>query len=113
MIPDPHKIDFLRKSFTPIFQRYRIQKAILFGSYARGDESRRSDIDLILIQETSLPFLQRYEPILAELNQALQGPAVEVLIYTPAELESIQHRPFIRQALSEGIILYEHEEVSV
>lgn len=113
MQPNPQKIDFLRNCFTPIFQRHRIQKAILFGSYARGEESRRSDIDLILIQETSLPFLQRYESILAELNRAIQGPAVEILIYTPAELTSIQHRPFIRQALSEGIILYEQKEVSV
>lgn len=113
MQPNPQKIDLFRKCFTPIFQRHRIQKAILFGSYARGEESRRSDIDLILIQETSLPFLQRYEPILAELNQAIQGPAVEILIYTPAELVSIEHRPFIRQALSEGIVLYEHEEVPV
>lgn len=113
MQPNSQKIDFLRNCFRPIFQRHRIQKAILFGSYARGEESRRSDIDLILIQETCLPFLQRYEPILAELNQALQGPAVEILIYTPTELASIQHRPFIRQAFSEGIILYEHEEVSV
>ncbi|MCS6908340.1 MAG: nucleotidyltransferase domain-containing protein [Anaerolineales bacterium] len=97
----------------PIFHRHSIQKAILFGSFARGDQTSRSDIDLILIQETSQPFLQRYEPILLELNQAIQGHAVEVLIYTPQEFEQIQHRPFIRQALAEGIVLYEQEEVSV
>ncbi len=104
-------IETVKKIFTPIFRRHSIRKAILFGSFARGDQTSRSDIDLILIQETSQPFLQRYEPILAELNQALQEHAVEVLIYTPQEFLAIQHRPFIRQALEEGILLYEQEEV--
>lgn len=106
-------IETLKEIFAPIFRRHSIQKAILFGSFARGDQTFHSDIDLILIQETSLPFLQRYEPILAELNQAVQGHAVEVLIYTPQELQEIQHRPFVRQALVEGIVLYEHEEISL
>ena len=35
----------LRKNLEPIFRRYRIQKAILFGSLARGDATRRSDVD--------------------------------------------------------------------
>lgn len=107
------EIESLKKILLPIFRRHSIQKAILFGSFARGDQTSRSDIDLILIQETPLPFLQRYEPIFGELNQAIQGRAVEVLIYTPHEFIEIQHRPFIRQALAEGIVLYEQEEISV
>jgi len=33
-----------------------------------------------------------------------------VLIYTPQELEQIKERTFIRQALNEGITLYERDE---
>lgn len=106
-------IETLKEIFAPIFRRHKVQRAILFGSFARGDQTSRSDIDLILIQKTSQPFLQRYEPILFELNKAIQGHAVDILIYTPQEFLEIQHRPFIRQALAEGIVLYEHEEILV
>jgi len=55
----------------PIFRQYRIEKAILFGSFARGENSRRSDVDLILIKETPQRFFERYDGILADLNKAI------------------------------------------
>lgn len=39
-------INEIRKRITPICQRYMIQSAYLFGSYARGDANERSDIDI-------------------------------------------------------------------
>ena len=38
----------LAELFRPVLARHGIRKAILFGSRARGDASRRSDVDLIL-----------------------------------------------------------------
>ena len=43
------EISRLALTLHPIFQQYQIQRAILFGSWARGDASRRSDVDLILV----------------------------------------------------------------
>jgi predicted nucleotidyltransferase len=37
------------------------QKAILFGSYARGTATRHSDIDVIFVEETVEPFLKRID----------------------------------------------------
>ena len=93
--------------FDPIFNRYGVKKAILFGSLARGEPSRHSDIDLILIQQTTKRFLDRFDGILSDLNKASPGPAVEVLIYTPEEFESLQNRSFIARAVREGKVLYE------
>ncbi len=39
-----------------------IKKIILFGSVARGDVRRDSDLDLIIVQETNKKFLSRLEP---------------------------------------------------
>jgi predicted nucleotidyltransferase len=39
------------KAVGPVFQKFGIRKAILFGSFAKGRQTRKSDIDLILIQE--------------------------------------------------------------
>ncbi len=84
-------------------------KAVLFGSRARGEASRHSDADLILVQHTAKRFLERYEGLLRELNLALPGIAVEALIYTPEEFEQMRQRHFVARALREGIVLYESD----
>ena len=101
------KIDLLKKQLRPLFKKHKFQKAILFGSFARGEASRHSDIDLILIKDTNLRFLDRYDGVLRELSQALPHWDVDLLIYTPEELAAISHRRFIQRALKEGIVLYE------
>ncbi len=100
----------LKIRLVPLFKQYHIQKAILFGSLARGEATSRSDVDLILVQQTKKRFWDRYDGLLLDLGQAVSKRAVDVLIYTPAELEQIKERAFIRQALKEGITLYESNE---
>jgi predicted nucleotidyltransferase len=101
------EIDLLKKKLQPLFKEHKIEKAILFGSHARNEASRHSDIDLILIKNTNLRFLDRYEGVLAAFSQALPEWDVDILIYTPKELAEISQRHFIRQALKEGKVLYE------
>ena len=84
-----------------------IRKAILFGSFATGRQDRKSDVDLILIQQTDKPYFERFEGILRELYQAVRGRDLEVFIYTPEELEGMRGRRFIERALGEGVVLYE------
>jgi predicted nucleotidyltransferase len=102
-------LENVRACLTPVFQRYGILKAIVFGSVARGEPSPHSDVDLILIQQTTRRFLDRYEGILLELNQAIPHAAVEALIYTPEEMERMRERRFVATALREGKVIYESE----
>jgi len=101
------EIDALKEKLHPLFKEHKIEKAILFGSHARNEASRHSDIDLILIKNTDLRFFDRYEGVLVAFSRALPEYDVDMLIYTPRELEEISHRHFIRQALKEGKVLYE------
>ncbi len=101
------QLEILQREFRPIFERYKIQKAIVFGSFARGEPSTRSDLDLILVQNTELRFFGRYEGILADLGKAAGKFPVDLLIYTPHELEAISHRHFIATVLREGKVIYE------
>lgn len=39
-------IDEIRERITPICKRYGVKKAYLFGSYARGEATEESDVDL-------------------------------------------------------------------
>jgi uncharacterized protein len=91
----------------PVFEKYGIRQAILFGSIAAGRQTKKSDIDLILIQDTDKPYFDRFEGLLRDLYEALPGRDLEVFIYTPEELRRISHRKFIRRALQEGKVVYE------
>lgn len=43
-----YTIHEIKKILKPVFKKYGIEKAYLFGSYARGEANSNSDIDLIL-----------------------------------------------------------------
>ena len=97
----------IARRMKPVFTKYHIQKALLFGSFARGSQSQKSDIDLILIKETEESYFERYAGILQDLYKAVKGRDIEVLIYTPEELDRISHRRFIQRAWQEGKVIYE------
>ena len=100
----------VRERLAPVFSRHKVLKAILFGSVARGEPSRHSDVDLIIVQRTDKRFLDRYEGLLYDLGAALPEAPVEVLIYTPEELDSLaRSRRFIARALEEGQVIYESD----
>jgi len=81
-----------------------VRRAILFGSLARGDVGGQSDLDLIFIVDTGEPFIERC----GRFYQAL-APAIgmDLLVYTPAELEAMRERPFLRHALRNAKVIYE------
>lgn len=39
-------LDEIKNRLTPVFEKYRIKRAFLFGSYARGEATAESDIDI-------------------------------------------------------------------
>jgi hypothetical protein len=54
----------------PIFQKYNIKKAALFGSYARGDVSGHSDIDLLVELPDKIDYFD-YLDIKQDLQEGL------------------------------------------
>lgn len=38
----------IRDALTPVFAQYRIRDAILFGSFAKGNATDKSDVDLLV-----------------------------------------------------------------
>ena len=60
----------------------------------------------MIIMNTSKRFFERYDQF-DEIYNTFKGYAIDLLIYTPEELNRIAHRPFIRQILTEGRIIYE------
>ncbi|MBI5585537.1 MAG: nucleotidyltransferase domain-containing protein [Deltaproteobacteria bacterium] len=105
------KMEFekLKEIVAPIFSRNKVLWALLFGSSARGSVTKHSDLDILIVQNSDKRFFDRFDPF-NELYDRLPNRAIDLLIYTPAELEQIRHRPFIRDLLKEGKTIYEQGE---
>ncbi len=62
------QLEQLATQLRPIFEKYHVLRALVFGSLARGEASRRSDIDLLVVQHTDKRFLERYDGLLRDLS---------------------------------------------
>lgn len=98
--------ELLQTITTRITEAIRPQKIILFGSWARGERDSHSDIDLLIIQESSLPRPQRY----AQVRRLFWGMGLpmDILVYTPEEFARYQSVPgsFTHTVAREGKVLY-------
>ena len=103
---ETHQKDLLQEleRITAVSRDLGVKQVILFGSAARGNTGLMSDLDLLIVWDTSLDFLART----TELYRALQPRvATDLLVYTPEEMKFMSDRPFVRRILREGRILYE------
>ena len=87
---------------------YDPQQVWLFGSYARGDYHAASDIDLLIVKETALPYNERAADVWRVCDACGSHGALEPLVYTPAEFARMraQRNPLIERALQEGRLIY-------
>ena len=98
-------IDEIREKLRVLKGNHAIRKVILFGSYARGDVSRKSDLDLAVIMDTDKRFFDRYD-LCGELYE-LFDTGLDIFPYTEEEFSRISHRPFIKSIIKEGVVVYE------
>lgn len=82
------------------------EKIILFGSAARGDMNRHSDVDLLVVKDGGDPWT-----VMGDIYGNLRGvgAAVDAIVVTPAQVERYKdsHALVIKPALREGRIVYE------
>ena len=59
----------IKRRLTPVFQRYGIKKAVLFGSYSKGTATDSSDVDIMVDSRLrGLSFVGLIEDIRESLN---------------------------------------------
>ena len=100
------KID---KMVRRIVKKFKPEKIILFGSYARGTPTRDSDVDLLII----MPVLGSKREKRIEIGVALHDIRIpkDIIVATPDEVERRKNLvgTIIRPALEEGKVLYARE----
>ncbi len=92
-------VDAIAEHFDP-------EKIVLFGSYARGNPKPDSDLDLLVVMDSSEPRHRRAAPIRL-LFRPTRCP-MDILVYTPEEIAywngTVNH--IVTEALNTGRTLY-------
>lgn len=97
-------MDPIVKNIINQIMPFNPEKIILFGSFANGKPNQNSDVDLVIIKKTALPFLERQKQVHLLLRTAT---AVDVFVLTPREFEKAKiDNLFIKEATETGKIVY-------
>ena len=86
-------------------QQPGVRLVLLFGSMGRQDAGSRSDLDLVIVQNTEKRFMDRLDEFYRLLVPSV---GTDILVYTPAEWEELKEtRGFGRTVSAEGRVLYD------
>lgn len=94
-----HSISDVQSILTPIFDRYGISRAVLFGSVAKGTATAKSDLDLLV--DSKLRGL-KFVGFMEDVRQAA-GMPVDVFDISHIEQGSL----IDREIRSTGVTIYE------
>ncbi len=82
------------------------RQVMVFGSMVDATIDEWSDLDLVVVMETDLPFLERVRRLQRQVRPQV---AMDLLVYTPEEWAEItETRPFVRdEIMAKGQIVYD------
>jgi|SRR3989344_9195975 len=52
------ELELIKQKILPILKSYKISKAGIFGSYARGEQKKKSDIDILVEVNKNMGLLE-------------------------------------------------------
>jgi predicted nucleotidyltransferase len=92
-----------------IVERFQPQRVILFGSYAYGEPRPESDVDLLVVMETSLKETEQAVRICQAIDYHF---GLDLIVCSPAKLEQRLSLGdwFLREAVGRGKVLYERAD---
>jgi predicted nucleotidyltransferase len=98
----------IRRVVERLQRDYQPVQVILFGSYAYGRPTRESDVDLLIVKETSKPFHQRLFDVRQLVSPILNGQPFEPIVITPRELRRRLQRgdQFFQEIVRKGKLVY-------
>lgn len=81
----PYTIDEIKRRIQPVAEKYGLRAIYLFGSYARGEATPQSDIDLII--DTSGSTIRSLLQLAAVYNDLEEALGVGIDLVTQDSLE--------------------------
>ena len=91
-----------------IVSGYQPEKVYLFGSYATGRQTNDSDIDLLIVKDTSKRKIERNREVRKSIKTYPQT-GLDIFVFTPLELkEGLDQVINIgKEAITTGTLMYE------
>jgi uncharacterized protein len=89
-----------------IAREFRPERIILFGSYAYGDPTDASDVDLLVILPFKGSSVRKSAEILSKVSPRF---AVDIVVRTPQQIHErlTWNDFFLREIIEKGQVLYE------
>ncbi len=109
MVFDPVQLRrHIETYLAAVREHYRVERAILFGSYARGNQREDSDIDLIVISPDfrGMPKLERHQE-LGWIAWKAKTDYLEPLGFTSEEYENASPLGLLGEVRDTGVVVYE------
>lgn len=95
-------VERLKRDYKPL-------RITLFGSYAYGNPTEDSDIDLLILKDTKNRSVDRF----VQVKRIIYNPNCKIpvspLVYTPEELKERLRigDDFFKEIIQKGVVLYE------
>lgn len=93
-------IQSIKKTLNPIAKKYGLKRVFLFGSYAKGNFTENSDVDLLVEKGSKSLSLLKISEFLQDIQEALQL-SVDVVTTSAISLE------FEKSIKNTQILIYE------
>lgn len=89
-----------------IVEKFKPQKIILFGSYARGNPRPESDVDMLVVMDTPIKDVHQAIQICQRIDYRF---GLDLIVHTPKYLQQRLEMGdwFLRDVINEGKVLYE------
>lgn len=97
-------VDHLKRRISTMVRRFPVQKAVIYGSVARGDERPDSDIDLLLVLEKKGKWVEELQDKLRGEILKLFGNTLSILVCTPGEYKKMGRG--LKKEIGEGIVVF-------
>lgn len=87
----------------------KLKKVILYGSYARGDYNKQSDVDIMILADLSFKEIEEYRDIISDIAYDIELDTGVILSPIIKNIEKYNSRinfvPFYKNVQKEGVVL--------
>ena len=87
----------------------RLKKVILYGSYARGDYNKQSDVDIMILADLSFKEIEEYRDRISDIAYDIELDTGVILSPVIKNIEKYNSRinfvPFYKNVQKEGVVL--------
>jgi predicted nucleotidyltransferase len=106
-----YTIEELKKRIAPVAEKYRLSSVYLFGSYARGEATGGSDVDMLVDRMNSnINSLLDMGALYNDLSVSL-GRGIDLILMDALAQDDVKRRTpqFLERVDREKVLLYERQ----